>query len=228
MSGNFITKINDSNIYLINDKNISYFLSIPDNSPRVNIAINIYEGIDSNNVSDVFSLVNRDNLSIISPIFDSSVLNELKNNNQPMFINVDKYLSYLINSVYSILKSNNKEVETKIVLINYDIYSEFNKWFKEKYKERVNSVDVNSDTREFQPMDITNMFHREDLGIPAVNTASGNIASNVLDNTQQMDMLNDEQEGKVRVKTRDLGFVSYVLLGVVVAITSLLLLYLLI
>lgn len=225
MNGTLVTTVNNSNIYLINDQNISYYLSIPNNNEKLNISINIYDNINNDNISNVLSKINRNNLCIISPIFSSEILKEIVNNNQNMFINIDKYISYLINVVYNILKSNNKIVDSKIVLINYNTYSGFNSWFTDRYKERVNSINLDDNSTEFKPTDITNIFKKEELGIPVVDTLSENRASNVLEDTQSI-VTNSGNESKP--ENKDMGFISYVLLGVVVAVTSLLLLYLLI
>jgi len=89
------------------------------------------------NVKNTFSYIDDYNITLVLPILndnDISILEKMDNNK---FENIDKILGYIINSAYTILKEENKNIESEVILVNNDRYKTFINWFINRYKNRV-------------------------------------------------------------------------------------------
>ncbi len=228
MNQSLVVKLNNTTIYLINDKNISYYLSIPNSSTnKVNIAVNIMSGLNNSNISSIYSKFDNPNICLISPIFQDNVYGQILNLNEQAFSYADKCISYLINTVYKILSTNNIAIDSKIKLIKNNTYISFEEWFAKRYQDRVETLIYQDNTN------ITNNPQTSNQPTPPIQSNS-NItnheqekATSILDDTQDI-VTSTKEEKPTPNEQKDLGFVSYVLLGVVVAVVSLVILYLLI
>lgn len=212
MKESLVVKLNNTNIFLINDKNIPYYLSAPNNTtPKINIAVNLSDNINNNNITTIYQQFDNNNICVITPIFNQNILSKIKEFNEQYYIQVDKYISYLINNAYKILCDNNN-IDGKIILVKNNDYLVFEEWFKSRYKNRV----------EYDKKDDSSIISDVTMTIPTIDTTN-NVATQ-----QTTEQVPEIQFNKPVEKTGELGFVSYVLLGVVVAVASLVLLYLLI
>ena len=227
MNKNLITSSNNTNIYSIQDDKISFYISIPTNHDNLSIAINILNNsndinpnINSNEqIQEKLKQVyqNFNDVSAIVPIIDSNIIEQLKlNNDEKIFNYVDKIISYLINQTYKLLTSENINVNNIIKLNNNKQYNIFNDWFIKKYNGRVELIDYDQTST---PLEDNVLENKE-------KTAAQNIADQVLDNTNNINVIEDKEERPVE-QAGGLGFVSYVLLGVIVAVVSLVVLYML-
>ena len=227
MNKMLITNIDNRRIYLINDDKISFYINMPE-ATTTRIAINLLDktdkiNIDINNnerikeeITNIYSTYHYNDISIITPVLDTNILEQLKlNNNEKIFIYTDKYISYLINQAYSLLTAEEITVNNIIKLNNNKTYKDFNEWFIKKYDGRVELVDYNKSSFD-------NFFSNDSVNKEINQDKS--LANKVLDNTNSMDVIEDEYIPN-ETGERDLGFVSYVLLGVVVAVISLVILY---
>ena len=227
MNKMLITNIDNRRIYLINDDKISFYINMPE-ATTTRIAINLLDktdkiNIDINNnerikeeITNIYSTYHYNDISIITPVLDTNILEQLKlNNNEKIFIYTDKYISYLINQAYSLLTAEEITVNNIIKLNNNKTYKDFNEWFIKKYDGRVELVDYNKSSFD-------NFFSNDPVNKEINQDKS--LANEVLDNTNSMDVIEDEYIPN-ETGERDLGFVSYVLLGVVVAVISLVILY---
>ena len=217
MNESLVLKLNNINIYLINDNNIPYYLSVPSNvTPKINIAVNLSDNINNDNLTTIYQQFDNNNICVITPIFNQNVLSQIKVFNEQYFIKVDKYISYLINNAYKIL-CNNNNIDGKIILVKNNNYLVFEEWFKSRYKNRV----------EYDKNDEANIISDVTMTIPTIETTSIVEPSQPTEQASEQPQIEQPPENGP-TRTRELGFVSYVLLGVVVAVASLVLLYLLI
>ena len=113
------------------------------------------------------------------------------------------------------------DVDSKIKLYNNDLYGVFNDWFVKRYNGRVelfsNSVAINNNS--------ANKF----VNMPqpkVLDSEASKVASDVLDSTTTISVV-DQSSVVKPTEVKEPGFVSYVLLGVVVAVVSLVILYML-
>lgn len=225
MNQSLVARLSNTVVYLISDKNISYYLSVPiNNSGKISIAINIMDNINNSNVSGTYQMFDNQNICLISPLLDKNILFQMKTQNEQVYQYADKCISYLINAVYKMMSNNNRNVDGKIILIKNDAYILFENWFTTRYKDRVECREFNT-PKPNPETPIQNI--QPQATIPVVDTVGEQKASAVLDNTKDI-VTNNEQTSTTSNEPKDLGFVSYVLLGVVVAVVSLVILYMLI
>ena len=224
-----ITNIDNRNIYLVTEDKISFYLNMPNTEVKdVSIAINLLDttnqiNLDNNNsekikeeITNVYNGYHYNDVVIVTPIIDSNITEQLKlNNNEQIFLYTDKYISYLINQAYSLLATEEIKVNNIIKINNNKSYSTFLTWFVKKYEGRVELVEYTKNSlNNFNTNNTTNEEMQEDISI----------ANQVLDDTNSMDTIEDE-DSLLDDEPRDPGFVSYVLLGVIVIVVSLVILY---
>ena len=223
MNQTLIASVLNKNVYFISDPKVPFYVSIP-NGESVNIVLNLVDDISkisisssnmtnlTNEITNIYSKFNFSNIAVVTPVLDSNLLEQVKlNNGDSAFSYLDKFMGYLINTSYSFLKNNNIEVENKIKLNNNISYKYFNEWFVNRYNGRVELVDYsNAPVNSFENVSQVNV--------------SNEIADSVLDETSVMEPVSNVSGGG---NIKEPGFVSYVLLGVLVAVISLVILYLL-
>lgn len=212
MEQRVIVKNQEQCIFRIQESNLDFYLIIPNNK-KVSIVLNLIQNINDEFVK---SISNYSEKAQVIPIVDSHILTRLKENQEDSFQYINQLLSNLINTTYQILTFNHIEVAPIVLFNNTSEYSEFSRWFLQKHQGRVTEVQLSL--------------------IPAsTQTPSpvATIASPVVDqlsNNQELSPNNQLEEEilPIKEKNKEPGFVSYVLLGVVVAVISLVFLYLLI
>ncbi len=229
MNKTLVANLEDKRIFLISDNNISFYIGIP-NDTKVTIVLNLLDNTNSinssnnmeeltNNIKSIYNKINFKDSSVVTPVMDNNILEQVKlNNNAQIFNYLDKVMGYLINHAYSILKENGKEVNNSIKLNNNRSYEAFNDWFVKKYNGRVSLVNyLNAPVNRFDEEEKNDIKDNVNLEMDT------KVADSILENTQSLDNV---QENKVyHDEAREPGFVSYVLLGVIVAVVSLAILY---
>ena len=195
-------------IYWIKDRDLAFYLTIPQNK-KVSLILNMISEVNDEKVMGFTHL--KDNV-IITPVVGNDILNGVRENNALYFEKLDDIFSRIINLSHQILTYNHLEVESSIMLNDNKEYSMFNTWFVKKYQGRV--VLTDSEVRE----GLT--FIR-----PALSQELDQVQKPTVDN-EELGMVesigsNDETQSE----KKDMGFVSYVLLGVLVAVISLVFLY---
>ena len=224
-----ITNIDNRNIYLITEDKISFYLNMPiteikdvsmainllDTTNQINLEVNNSEKIKEE-ITNVYNGYHYNDVVIVTPVIDSNITEQLKlNNNEQIFLYTDKYISYLINQAYSLLATEGIKVNNVIKINNNKSYNDFLTWFVKKYEGRVELVEYTKNSlNNFNTNNTTNEEMKEDISI----------ANQVLDDTNSMDAVEDE-DSLLDDEPRDPGFVSYVLLGVIVVVVSLVILY---
>ena len=251
MNQTLVAKVNNKNIYLVNNETVPFYICIP-TEKNASIVLNLVSNpteISLNNnmqnitnaITNVYSSFTDNNIAVTTPIVDSNLLEQAKlNNNEQIFSYLDKTMSFLINTVYKILSSNNYQVDNVIKLNNNQSYAAFNNWFTNRYNGRVILADYNKENNIAKdPTLIMDSFKQpapEPVAQVHVENSTPNptpteqqkdpnaaIADKVLDETHPLTTIGEEENGFSR--TKEPGFVSYVLLGVIVAVISLVILY---
>ena len=199
-------------IYLIKDNNIEFYLLIPNNN-KVSIVLNIMESINNDSVKNILEFMDK---VIVIPILNSNIINYLKTP-ASSYEQADNYFSNLINLSYKILTHNKMVVDTLVYLNNDNKYQNFNNYFVSKFAGRVslltlnlenNSVSSSSDTSATPPL-------KQELPQGLDDIYNGEIT------------LKESNPQKQDTNKKEPGFVSYVLLGVMIAVLSLIFLYML-
>ena len=183
-------------ICYIKENTYAYYLIIPA-SKKVNLLLNIVNNITDETIKQINSYPDK---ASIFPIIDQNILLGVSQNQAESFQALDNTLSEIINSSYQLLTYNHLEIDNNILLNKVGPYPTFYNWFINKYNGRVQLAELELiEKKEPQPQ--------------VQNTPTP-------PQVQEQDGPIEEQESK------SLGFVSYVLLGVVAAIATLIFLYL--
>ena len=190
-------------IYFIQDGDVKFYLAIP-KMANVSLLLNLIDGIDDIKVKQD-SVFNR---VVISPVIGREVLDGLLQNKVSDYQKVDDIFSKAINDSYQILTYNHIAVERSVSLNENRTYSMFCQWFCQKYNGRVQLIPYKQEMVE----SVT----------PVVNQG---VVNQVTDANPDVVSENIEETVPAVQSKGGLGFVSYVLLGVVVAVVSLVFLY---
>lgn len=219
-------------IYLVKDTNLDFYMVIP-NSKRVSIVLGLFPDM---NEADVKTLPKDTDKVIVIPVINSQILTNANHLDTVSFKYLDSVLSYLINATYKILTHNRLEVEKKILLNNHSLYSNFNDKYIEKYQGRVELYNL------IQKQDRTPVMSNKEIFEPVSATTviptfkpSEPMFKNVTTENKVTDSIEDEIEpilydepvisSSDASDSKDSGFISYILLGVLVAVISLVFLY---
>ena len=187
-------------IYYIKEDYYSFYMLIP-SSASVNLVLSIMDEPNDDKIKSLPFLVDK---VIVIPVVDSRILSMIKQNSSEGFQALEKMFSNVLNLSHQILTYNHLQVDEHVYFDENMSYSSFQTWFIQKYGGRVISYKIPYEVKEDNIV---------------------NMPIDVMDNS-----LVDEDKNSFESSNRNsgLGFVSYVLLGVVVAVASLILLYFLI
>jgi len=209
----------DRQIYLIKTQVYNYYIIIPVEQQNIKITLGIVDKIDNERIKEVPFYGNN---AIVIPVLNEQMVGYLKSNQATYDQAVDYFMNLVSNSS-GLLKHNRKVVEPVVVLNNNEQFGNFVNYFISRFPNSIQKSD-------------RDLFRKE---VPANNMMmnQNNVVSDVPVNIEAYPSYQDESsleqaKGKTRVKRKDNrgepGFVSYVLLGVVIAVMSLVFLYMLI
>lgn len=189
-------------IFLIENNNFKYYIVIPF-AMQVKLLLGLIDNVNNENIKEIPVLEDK---VVVVPVVDDKIVNYLRTPQQS-YSQALEYFSGLINNSYGLLVHNKKLVD-QVVLFNNDYnYQYFINYFVEKVPGRVKKTGKN-------------LFK--------VSTeVSEEIINQIADDFKYNNAEVVRDDDKV-VKKGEPGFVSYVLLGVVIAILSLIFLYMLI
>ncbi len=196
-------------IYFIKDNNYSFYMLIPKSS-KVSLVLNITDNVDDEKIKSM--PLNLENV-IVVPNINEQILSNIKQNNLEYFEFLNELFSKILNLSYQILTYNHLEVNNQIYFNESQTYTTFYNWFIQKHDGRVAPIKLeNSQKKEIEKPNITN--------------------TNVLENNPPLEKKEEKIQTTLPTEEvshgKEFGFVSYVLLGVVVAVISLVFLYLII
>lgn len=200
--------------YLIKDTGLEFYLLIPNNK-KISIVLNIIENVNNEIVKKIPDILDK---VLVIPVLNGNIINYLKSN-LPSFEQADNYFSNLINTSYKILTHNNIVVDPLVYMNNNYLYTSFNNYFVNKFNGRISLITLNLEPiREISPIN--------NIQSPVVEEKKEVI--NELDNIYNEEIvLKENNEIPKEKNKKEPGFVSYVLLGVIIAIVSLVFLYML-
>ena len=234
MNQTLVSTIGNKNIFLVSDEKIPFYISIPEEQ-NVSIVINLLDNPDEvntskanmaeipNKVTEINNKFVGEGIAVVTPIIDTQIMTGVKENTNPQYISfLNQSIGYIINKAYDCLKQNGKSLYQQIKLNNNETYRAFNEKFASMYPDRI-ELGKYDET-------ITNTFVNQS-NIPVTPIAPDNQelanTTNIGLDEAYTEVNETPVEEKGKTKTKEPGFVSYVLLGVIVAILSLVGLYLL-
>ena len=225
MEQQIISKTKEQCVFLMKETNLDFYFIIP-NSKQVSIVLCIFPDVNENVIK---TLPTEQDKAIVIPIISNQILTSANHLDTTSFKYLDNVLSYLINVSYKILTRNNLIVDKKILLNNHSLYENFNNQYIEKYKDRVElynliskpKSNINQNIFEPIPEQLFKPVEPPFKNIPTTTTNS-DVIEELVD-----PILSDEPvvTSSEKKENHEPGFVSYILLGVLVAVISLVFLY---
>lgn len=202
-------------VFLIRESNIDFYLVIP-NCKKVHIVLGLFLDVT---VDLVKSIPKQNDKALVIPVLNRQFLEQIHNGQVQSYASLDNVLSFLINTSYQILTYNHIGVETQILLHNNADFISYNQQFVSKYQGRVQLIDL-LPKEVIQPEEVVSSVS----SVPSVheNVLQSEVSDIMPDSMEE----NQEQLSPNLREAREPGFVSYVLLGVLVAVISLVFLYL--
>lgn len=200
MEQRIVSKDEGKYVYWIKNNDDVFYLTIPV-TRKASLVLNLLSNVDDNVIGTVRE---EKDFIIVTPVLSYESVMGLKQNSAEVFGDVAESLARDINLSYKILTYNKIELNGVIQLNPNQEFAGFSNWFINKHGGKVIFKEVNR--------------QEEMVSSPIVETQTVSAPQPVEEGIQ-------ENEGAPVVREKSLGFVSYVLLGVVVMIASLLFLY---
>lgn len=194
-------------IYRFKSGKVLFYLVIPKNN-RVNLCIDM-EVFDDSNIN---SIKLGDSYACIVPILDVNIRNRIIMGDVNFMGGMDKYISECLNLSHKILTHNNISVDGTVYYNHVDGLEKFESFFGERYKDRVKVINEKKES----------ILESNDVGL--LNNQVQRTPVDIPMSSVNIDTLDDGTSGASNNR-KEMGFVSYVLLGVVFAVLSLLFLY---
>ena len=138
-----LNELKDSKLYYIKLKDISYYISIPNNKEYpISLTININNDINKENINNIYDHEVK-NLVLITPIIKEEELKLLKENNLEIYEKINMYISFLINRIHKQLLEKGYTINNKIKLVNIDSNKQFQEWITNKHEGRIELIEIN-------------------------------------------------------------------------------------
>ena len=146
MEKKMILDLDNHAVYYVKTDLLSYYITIPKYNEDTNICIELKSKMDNynldlndevwvmENVKNTFSYIDNYNITLVLPILDEDSISILEKIDQTNYEKIDQLLGKTINGAYTLLKENNKKVDSEIILINNDRYKTFINWFITRYR----------------------------------------------------------------------------------------------
>lgn len=228
MEQRIIEKNMNQCIYFMRETNLDFYLIIP-NTRRVKIVLGVFEEVNDNFVKKIPFHSDK---AIVIPVIQKNILDQANTVGTQSFRYLEQVLSFLINTSYKLLTYNHVEVDSQVLFHYNSQYEMFHQNFLATHQGRVAAIELFPRTAPLvnESVPAPTIQQQEPKAslegvtlsdIPVQSSVIDNSTSNVNDNTVN----NKENIENVQVMTREPGFVSYVLLGVLVAVLSLVFLY---
>ena len=247
MKETLICSLEKHHIYYFNDSNASFFMLTPYKEyADTNISIRLKSNYDTydltkntlevvtNELINYYKNLDNYNITLILPVFYDDVLNRIRVvDDMEIYQKLDRYLGYIFNTAYAFLTKNNIKVNNSIYVINNDSFNKFTNWFVARYNNRIEYKTILDLVKENGTYSNYNVIET-----PNINFVVGKDEEPTIDKTVEMEletfdsfardvMPTDKDKKDVKdKKSSSGGFVSYILLGVITFVVSIVLLYL--
>lgn len=247
MKETLICSLEKHHIYYFNDSNASFFMLTPYKEyADTNISIRLKSNYDTydltknslevvtNELINYYRNLDNYNITLILPVFYDDVLNRIRVvDDMEIYQKLDRYLGYIFNTAYAFLTKNNIKVNNSIYVINNDSFNKFTNWFVARYNNRIEYKTILDLVKENGTYSNYNVIET-----PNINFVVGKDEEPTIDKTVEMELetfdsfardVMPTDSGKKAVNNRkdtSSGFVSYILLGVITFVVSIVLLYL--
>ena len=227
MEKKMILDLDNHAVYYVKTDLLSYYITIPKYNEDTNICIELKSKMDNynldlndevwvmENVKNTFSYIDSYNITLVLPILDEDSISILEKIDQTNYEKIDQLLGKTINGAYTLLKENNKKVDSEIILINNDRYKTFINWFITRYRSRV----ICKNLLEVIQMYNINATAYKKLETPAITFVVGSYNTEI-DAPKAIKEEHSEVTNQKLVPQISSGFSSYWLLAVITLVVS--------
>ena len=246
MKETFICSLEKHNIYYLSNSNYGFYILVPfKDYTDTNITIRLksnYQSYDLNKNSldtvinelvNYYKKLDNYNITLILPVFFDDILSRITTvEDIDKYQTIDRYLAEIFNSSYNLLVKNNIKVNSNIYVINNDSFKKFTNWFVSRYSNRIEYKTVLELIKQGDEYNAYNVIET-----PSINFVVGKNEEPSIEKTAEIEIetfdsiVKETQKApknKPSKKNDNGGYVSYVLLGVIVFVISLVLLWVLI
>jgi len=231
MEQKIISKTEEQCIYLMKETNLDFYLIIPNNK-QLSIVLGLFPDVTEEVIK---TLPKEKDKVLVIPVISSQILTNANHLEQVSFKYLDNVLSFLINISHKMLTHNKLSVNNKILLNNHASYENFNQQYIKKYEGRVELYNLFSkkptttinNRNIFEPVPTQSpesTFKPVEPPFQQKNTNSQTV--DTLEESIEPILYNEPVISSPDIKeNHEPGFISYILLGVLVAVISLVFLY---
>lgn len=232
-------------IYYISSKEFSYYISIPKNKNiNYHMAMDLDKYIDilsldidkiNVTIKDIYKDLNDCSVILIIPNIDSSLLNfkEIEKD----YLILGKKVVAILNDAYKLLVKNNINTNNSIYFLDDEKYNNFIAWFKNKFIGRVEHISILKILKEYN-MSRQGYVSNNDIkkiNINGLNFIIGRENEQIIQPVleienpyQEYNKMIEEEQKEFKQPSMVMGNISYLLLGTLCVIISIILLILLI
>lgn len=243
MKETLICKLEKHCIYYLSNSNYGFYILVPfKDYTDTNIAVRLksnYQSYDlnknpldvvTNELINYYKNLDNYNITLILPVFYDDILSRIITvNDMEKYQLLDKYLGEIFNSAYMLLTKNNIKVNSSIYVINNDSFKSFTNWFVSRYNNRIEYKTILELIKQNDEYNSYNVVETPSINFVVGKTEEPTIEKTAEIEIETFDSIVKEMEEKTmkmpQKKESNAGYVSYVLLGVIVFALSLLLLW---
>lgn len=244
MKETLICKLEKHNIYYVSNNIYGYYILVPFKDYNdTNIVVRLksnYQNYDLNkNPLDVVTneLINyyrnldNYNITLILPVFYDDILSRIITvEDMEKYYLLDKYLGEMFNSAYKLLTKNNIKVNSNIYVINNDSFKKFTNWFVSRYNNRIEYKTILELIKKNDEFNSYNIIETPNMNFVVSKNEEPNIEKTVQLELETFDNISKEMEVvskklPSKKEKNNAGYVSYVLLGIIAFVVSLVLLW---
>ena len=244
MKETLICSLEKHNIYYVNNSSYGFYILVPfkdytDTNIAVRLKSNyqIYDlnknSIDTvtNELINYYKNLDNYNITLILPVFYDDLLSRIITiDDKEKYQIIDRYLGEMFNSAYMFLTKNNIKVNSNIYVINNDSFKRFTNWFVARYSNRIEYKTILELIKQNDSFNSYNVVET-----PSINFVVSKNEEPSIEKTAQLELetfdsyVKEMEDTSKRLppkkESNNAGYVSYILLGVIVFAVSLLLLW---
>lgn len=244
MKETLICSLEKHNIYYVNNSNCGFYILVPFKEyADTNIAVRLksnYQNYDLNKNSleavtseliNYYKNLDNYNITLILPIFYDDILSRIITvEDMDKYVVLEKYLGQMFNSAYSLLTKNNIKVNNNIYVINNDSFKGFTNWFVSRYNNRIEYKTILELIKQNDSFNSYNVVETPNINFVVSKNEVPSIEKTVQLEVETFNSVVKEMETNSKVnsekkETDNAGYVSYIFLGAIVFVVSLLLLW---
>lgn len=242
MKETLICSLEKHNVYYVSNSSYGFYILVPfKDYTDTNIAIRLksnYQNYDlnknpldvvTNELINYYKKVDNYNITLLLPIFYDNTLKRIVTvDDMEKYLTIERALGDMINNAHMLLTKNNIKVNSNIYIINNDSFKKFTNWFVARYNNRIEYKTILELVQQNDNFSNYNVLETPNINFVVGKNEEPNIEKTAEIEIETFENIVREMEEKpkktVSKKVDNAGHVSYILLGVIAFVVSLVLL----